>query len=210
LLDVQSGDAVLDLCAAPGGKTAILARRCAPGGEVIAADIHAHRLRAMQENLSRVGAENVFPVVLDGQRPLPFSRQFDRILVDASCSGTGTLARNPEIRWRLHGEELGALATQQKELLLRALRQLKPGGRLVYSTCSLEPEENEQVVRAALQKAKGFRQVGAAELRRILQSYLAEGVDAAGLVDKDGVFRAMPQRHQTDGFFAVALEHEKT
>ncbi len=107
-------------------------------------------------------------------------------------------------------EELGALATQQKELLLRALRQLKPGGRLVYSTCSLEPEENEQVVRAALQKAKGFRQVGAAELRRILQPYLAEGVDAAGLVDKDGVFRAMPQKHQTDGFFAVALEHEKT
>jgi 16S rRNA (cytosine967-C5)-methyltransferase len=206
LLGVRAGDMVLDLCAAPGGKTAILAVGALPGGSVVAADIQQARLRSMRENLARVGALNVVPAVLDGENPLPFSRNFDRVLADVPCSGTGTLARNPEIRWRLQPEAITALAARQTKLLVSALAQLAPGGRLIYSTCSLEPEENENVIAAALEDILGTRRVTAGELRRLLQPYLAGGVDAYSVIGDDGVFRTLPQHAHTDGFFAVALE----
>lgn len=206
LLAARTGDSALDLCAAPGGKAAIVARCVAPQGSVIAGDLHMHRLRAMRKNLERMGAANVHSVALDGEQHLPFSTQFDRVLLDAPCSGTGTLARNPEIRWRLGPRDLRAFADRQRKMLLHALEHLKPGGRLVYSTCSLEPEENEHVVTAALKNVRGIRRVRAGILRGLLQPFLTPNVDASNIIAGDGSFRAFPHIHHTEGFFAVALE----
>ena len=135
-LDLHPGQTFLDLCAAPGNKTA-QAIEC--GARVVACDIHLHRLQQMSDLNSSL-------VVLDGTRPLPFRAKFDRILVDAPCSGTGTLGRNPEIKWRLQESDLADLHAKQVALVRQALEHLCPGGRLVYSTCSLEKEENEQVI----------------------------------------------------------------
>ncbi len=135
-LDLHPGQTFLDLCAAPGNKTA-QALEC--GVRAIACDIHLHRLNQMRDL-------NCSLVVLDGTQPLPFRASFDRILVDAPCSGTGTLGRNPEIKWRLQPSDLADLHAKQVALVRRALEHLCPGGRLVYSTCSLEKEENEQVI----------------------------------------------------------------
>jgi 16S rRNA (cytosine967-C5)-methyltransferase len=159
LLGVQPGDRVLDLCAAPGGKTPSLIRAAGEAGLVIAGDRHAHRLRAMRKHFERLNIASRFPggglqagrsrvaiIRLDAAQPLPFRAKFDRILVDAPCSGTGTLARHPEIRWRLRPDRLAEFHQLQVEILTSALGALAPGGRLVYSTCSLEPEENETVI----------------------------------------------------------------
>ena len=150
LVAAEPGDSVLDLCAAPGGKTLMLARAVGPQGHVIAADLHEHRVRATRERLESAGIRNVEMLALDGSQPLPFERSFDRIFVDVPCSGTGTLARHPEIRWKILPGDLGDLHARQAALLRNALPHLAPGGRLVYSTCSLEPEENELVVREVL------------------------------------------------------------
>jgi 16S rRNA (cytosine967-C5)-methyltransferase len=139
LLDLQPGMAFLDLCAAPGNKTA---QALETSLRAIACDLHLSRART----LTTLG---IPVVVLDATRPLPFDKTFDRILVDAPCSGTGTLARNPEIKWRLRPEDIADLRQRQSAILRNALAALKPGGILVYSTCSLEPEENERVVEAA-------------------------------------------------------------
>jgi 16S rRNA (cytosine967-C5)-methyltransferase len=135
LLGLEPGMRFLDLCAAPGNKTA---QALEAGVVAVAADVHFHRL----VQLKPLGAQLV---VLDGTRPLPFSRLFDRILVDAPCSGTGTLGRNPEIKWRLKPQDLDDLHARQSALLASARAALAPGGILVYSTCSLEPEENQGV-----------------------------------------------------------------
>ena len=136
LLDLHPGESFLDLCAAPGNKTA---QAIAAGADTVACDAHWHRLKHLAGLQCR-------RVVLDGTRPLPFRATFDKILVDAPCSGTGTLGRNPEIRWRLKPEDLTDLRTKQVGLLRNAVAQLRPGGRLVYSTCSLEDEENCRVI----------------------------------------------------------------
>jgi len=136
LLDLEPGQSFLDLCAAPGNKTA---QALESGVRGIACDVHWRRL----EPLRSLGIDLV---VLDARQPLPFRRRFDRILVDAPCTGTGTLARNPEIKWRLRPEDIEDLRRLQREILGRAIEALAPGGRLVYSTCSLEREENEEVV----------------------------------------------------------------
>jgi 16S rRNA (cytosine967-C5)-methyltransferase len=136
LLDLHPGQTFLDLCAAPGNKTA---QAIESGVRAVACDIHWHRLRQMRDLKCAL-------VVLDGTRPLPLRTNFDRILVDAPCSGTGTLGRNPEIKWRLQPSDLIELHAKQVALIRHALEHLCPGGRLVYSTCSLEKEENEDVI----------------------------------------------------------------
>ncbi|HYM10095.1 MAG TPA: transcription antitermination factor NusB [Bryobacterales bacterium] len=152
LLSLEAGHRFLDLCAAPGGKTfqALEQRgRGEPGGRqglAVACDLSFERLLTMR----RLATMPVALVALDATRPLPFATQFDRILVDAPCSGTGTLAHNPEIKWRLAPRDIEDLAARQRAILARALDALAPGGRLVYATCSLEPEENEGVVDAVL------------------------------------------------------------
>jgi 16S rRNA (cytosine967-C5)-methyltransferase len=165
LLDLRPGLTLLDLCAAPGGKTA---QALEHGVRVVACDIHLNRLRELRD----------FPcdlVVLDGTRSLPFGRGFDRILVDAPCSGTGTLGRNPEIRWRIQEKDLTDLHVKQVALLRSALDMLAPGGLLVYSTCSLESEENEDVIAEA-----------------------ADGRAAR-------LWRRLPGRDPGDGFFAAVI-----
>jgi 16S rRNA (cytosine967-C5)-methyltransferase len=204
LLAVDVGNTVLDLCAAPGGKTILLALAAGSQGRVIAADLHAHRVRAMAERFKTAGIKNIEPVVLDGTQPLPFERRFDRILVDAPCSGTGTLARHPEIRWQLRGEDLTDLHARQVRLLKNALANLAPHGRVIYSTCSLEPEENELVVNEALGGMPGeFRVVTPqSALQRILRDDVATG----DLLASNGFFRTCTSTHRTDGFFAAAIE----
>ena len=135
LLEIEPGMTLLDLCAAPGNKTA---QALAMGARVVACDRYARRLVDVSPAAHRV--------VLDATAPLPFHANFDRILLDAPCSGTGTLARNPEIKWRLRESDLERFAAMQRAILRHALPHLKPGGRLVYSTCSLEREENENIV----------------------------------------------------------------
>jgi 16S rRNA (cytosine967-C5)-methyltransferase len=206
LLDVQPDDRVLDLCAAPGGKTPALARNAGKGGLIVAADRHAHRLRAMREQFKRLALPGIRLVELDAAETLPFGIEFDRILVDAPCSGTGTLARHPEIRWRLKPEQLRELNHLQSGLLAAALKRLAPGGRLVYSTCSLEPEENEEVVAEALRKFSDVSPVSASEAARSISAHLAPGVDAKDLFDDAGRFHITPGGYQTDGFFAALLE----
>jgi 16S rRNA (cytosine967-C5)-methyltransferase len=201
------GNTVLDLCAAPGGKTLLMARATGAQGHVIAADLHANRVRAMQERFDLAGVRNVETIVLDGALPLPFERAFDRILVDVPCSGTGTLARHPEIRWKLHGEDLKNLHDRQALLLRNALPHLAPGGHLVYSTCSLEPEENEFVVREVLGALGDTFQI--ADPQSAIESILRESVRAEGVACADGFFRTFPPEHGTDGFFAAIIERRE-
>jgi 16S rRNA (cytosine967-C5)-methyltransferase len=137
LLEIEPGMPVLDLCAAPGNKTA---QALAAGARVVACDRYLRRLREVPDAAQRVA--------LDASASLPFRVKFDRILVDAPCTGTGTLSRNPEIKWRLRPADIDRLAALQRSILTHALEHLKPEGRLVYSTCSLEPEENQAVVAA--------------------------------------------------------------
>jgi 16S rRNA (cytosine967-C5)-methyltransferase len=205
LLDVQPGDRVLDLCAAPGGKTPTLARRAGEDGLIVAADRHAHRLRAMREQFKRLHLSDVRIVELDAAAALPFGIRFDRILLDAPCSGTGTLARHPEIRWRLKPEQLSELNNLQCELLASALRQLAPGGRLVYSTCSLEREENEDMVTEALRNSAELKRVVASEAASSISPHLSDGAEAKNLFDDAGQFHTTPGAYETDGFFAALL-----
>jgi 16S rRNA (cytosine967-C5)-methyltransferase len=140
LLELQPGLSFLDVCAAPGNKTA---QALESGVRAVACDLHHGRLA----NLKPLGCGLV---VLDGTAPLPFRARFDRVLLDVPCSGTGTLGRNPEIKWRLRPEDLAVLHQRQVKLLASALEHLAAGGKLVYSTCSLEPEENEAVLEEVL------------------------------------------------------------
>ena len=207
LLDVQPSGRILDLCAAPGGKTPPLVRAAGCAGIVVATDRHAHRLRAMSKQLERLGLlRRVHLVELDASLPLPFRAPFDRILVDAPCSGTGTLARHPEIRWRLQPERLAELHVLQTQILAMAIQSLARGGRLLYSTCSLEPEENEDVITEALKSANSIRRVSAGEIAPALARHLSLESGAVRLFDEAGQFRTFPGEQPTDGFFAAMLE----
>ena len=207
LLGVHAGHRVLDVCAAPGGKTPALIRAAGSKGLVIASDRYAHRLRAMRAQFERLGLAGTHLVELDATQPLPFRDEFDRILVDAPCSGTGTLARHPEIRWRLEADQLAEFHSLQCQLLRTALAQLAPGGRLIYSTCSIEPEENENVVEEVLRHAKSIRRVAAGEAAQILTPHLAPGIQVRDLFAGEGYFRTSPGVWHTDGFFAAILEN---
>jgi 16S rRNA (cytosine967-C5)-methyltransferase len=198
------GEIILDCCAAPGSKTALLARRN-PNARVLATELHPHRARLLR-NLHRL--PNVYVVAADA-RHLPFSCAFDRILADVPCSGTGTLARNPEIKWRLRAEDLRDLQMRQVAILKSALGQLAIGGRLVYSTCSLEHEENEAVVAAALEGATEFKIMNfKGELEHLQQSGELCWEDAGALLAGPYV-RTIPGVHSCDGFFAAMIERNK-
>ena len=148
VLNAEPGDRVLDLCAAPGGKTTLIADRAEDDALIIASDRFPGRLATVTGTTKLHQLKSIQPLLLDATHPLPFAPMtFDKILVDAPCSGTGTLRANPEIRWRLSPSDITAFAEQQKRFLTNAVEVLKPGGRLVYSTCSVELEENEEVIR---------------------------------------------------------------
>ncbi|HEX6729138.1 MAG TPA: 16S rRNA (cytosine(967)-C(5))-methyltransferase RsmB [Pyrinomonadaceae bacterium] len=191
VLNVEAAERVLDLCAAPGGKSTAIANR-AVSASVLAMDVSQRRLETVAQNVKSHRLKNVSLMVADAAKPLPFrSETFDRVLVDAPCSGTGTLRHNPEIRWRLTAGDIEELSQQQTRFLLNASTAVKPGGSLVYSTCSVEPEENEGVVREFLSGQKVFRQVIAP-------------VNPELLTDS-GAARTWPQRDGVDGFYIAVF-----
>jgi 16S rRNA (cytosine967-C5)-methyltransferase len=198
---VGRGESILDCCAAPGGKTAVLASRN-PKSTIVAAELHPHRARLLR----RLVQHSDVRVVGCDARQLPFSAAFDRILADVPCSGTGTLARNPEIKWRLTPGDLQDLQSRQIAILKSALVQLARGGRLVYSTCSLEREENEDVVEAALGGASEFA-IGdcRAELEELQRSGELRMIDFESLLSGP-YLRTIPGVHPCDGFFAAIIE----
>ena len=207
LLEPGRRDHILDACAAPGGKTAILAE-LAPEGLVAAVELHPRRARQLGRRLEGRG-ERVRVVVADASRRLPFRpASFDRVLVDAPCTGTGTLARNPEIRWRLAAGDPARLARLQGAILDRTVEALRPGGRLVYSVCSIEPEEGPEVIAALLARQAGLSLVPVAG---VLASLRAAGqliADPAGLC-AGPYLRILPGGFATDGFFAAVLERAR-
>jgi 16S rRNA (cytosine967-C5)-methyltransferase len=157
LVQAQSAKRALDLCAAPGGKTLAIAAQCAPTGSVVASDVRRRRVRLLAETLERCRARRVHVVHIANEGPLPFrAGAFDRVLIDAPCSGLGTVRRDPDIRWRRDPSQFESFAAVQRGLLDRVRHAVAPGGRIVYSTCSSEPEENEAVIAAFLATASEF------------------------------------------------------
>jgi 16S rRNA (cytosine967-C5)-methyltransferase len=197
LVAPHASERVLDLCAAPGIKLRQLA--AAQGrGLLVACDLSARRLRTLTRLLPKNLELRPQLVRLDAACELPFRRELQKILVDAPCSGTGTLARNPEAKWRLKPEDLTRLANLQARILDRALEVLAPGGRLVYATCSLEPEENEGVVQSVLKNRP--------EIRILTQNELSKDFPhLSNLFDQHGYFRTRPDVHGMDGFFATVM-----
>jgi 16S rRNA (cytosine967-C5)-methyltransferase len=192
LLEVKSNERVLDLCSAPGGKTTLIADRV-DRAFIVASDASSKRLSTLASSLAKQQSKGVSLMLLDASQPLPFrADSFDRVLVDAPCSGTGTLRHNPEIRWRISPDDIKRLASQQSQFLFNASQVVKPGGRLVYSTCSVEKEENEEVVTSFLARNLQFRQVP-----------LKVG---STLATPGGNLRTWPQHDGTDGFFVAAFE----
>ncbi|MBF0168812.1 MAG: RsmB/NOP family class I SAM-dependent RNA methyltransferase [Alphaproteobacteria bacterium] len=188
LVDAQPGMVVCDFCAGAGGKTLALASMMNNKGRLVACDVSEGRLLRSADRLKRAGVHNVTRHVLDAQGAKWLKRQagsFDRVLVDAPCTGTGTWRRNPDAKWKLTPEDLSELTVKQAEILERASRLVKPGGRLVYVTCSLLAEENDMQIEAFLEKMPGFR----LEPIEPGQDYL----------------RLSPLGHGTDGFFAARL-----
>lgn len=186
---------MLDLCAAPGSKTSHIAILAEDQAWIIACDRHPHRLSTLAATCERMGIKSVDALALDATRELPFVSDrsgFHRVLVDAPCSGTGTLRGNPEIKWRLSLEDVTVLAQLQLSLLERAASLVTPGGRLVYSTCSIEREEDEEVVSRFIEGKPPFR--------------LIRPDAPAGLITNDGYVRTFPHRDGTDGFFAAVFE----
>jgi 16S rRNA (cytosine967-C5)-methyltransferase len=198
LLDPQRGERVLDACAAPGGKATAIAERVGAQGSLLAIDRHARRLDLIRRSARRLGLAAVRTLERDMTRPLqdpPVASDFDRVLVDAPCSGLGTLRRNPDARWRVGPGDPARLAEVQRAILRNAATALRPGGVLVYSTCTLLPEENEAVVEAFLREAKSFRRADRGELPAGL----------APVLDAEGSLRCLPHRHDSDGFYAARL-----
>jgi 16S rRNA (cytosine967-C5)-methyltransferase len=196
LLDPQAGERVLDACAAPGAKATAIAERVGEAGRVVALDRHPRRLGLVRRDARRLGLGCIETHERDASRPLGELGAFDRVLVDAPCSGLGTLRRNPDARWRIQARDVERLSQLQLAILREAAAVLRPGGTLVYSTCTMLPEENEGVIEAFLAGAADFARV-------VLPAELPERVRP--LVGSDGAMRTAPHRHGTDAFFAVRL-----
>ena len=187
------GSRILDLCAAPGGKTVGLAGSAGPGSLVVASDFRPRRVALLARFLARMRPPRAPIVRLDATAPLPFDRVFDCVLVDAPCSGLGALRRDPDIRWRRAPDDLPGFAATQFAMLCRAAETVRTGGRLVYATCSSEPEENEEVV-------DRFRD-GHPEFE--LTTPDSPGI--ARVVDRNGYLRTLPFLHRVEAFFGAVL-----
>jgi len=195
LLDPKPGEVILDACSAPGGKATHLAQLMGNDGIIFAMDTHPARVNLIRENALRLGTTIIRPVVGDAEAPLNFAQAdgFDAILVDAPCSGLGALRRNPDAKWRRREGDIIELSLLQKRMLDNLAHYVKMGGRLIYSTCTLEPEENEGVIEDFLERHRDFVLEDAGKiLPRACQR----------LVDRRGFFRTNPSRDGMDGFFA--------
>ena len=189
----------LDACAAPGSKTGLLASLLSPSAIVVAGDLHFHRLRTMKELNARLGLNQINLIQLDATRESPFApASFDLVLLDAPCSGLGTLQRHPEIKWRMAESKIPELAELQKRLLDNAARQLRAGGMLVYSVCSTEPEEGEQIIEWFRQENAGFRDMTRERLVEL-------GIDPSPLLTANYGARTFAHRQGTESFFFCVL-----
>jgi 16S rRNA (cytosine967-C5)-methyltransferase len=195
IVDARPGERVLDLCASPGGKSVAMAPSMHDSGMLLACDVRTGRVSLLIDTIRRSGAQHAHVVHVPATGPLPFAHSFDRVLVDAPCSGLGTIRRDPDIRWRRAASDLPRLAEQQIDLLMRAAQTLRSGGRLVYATCSSEPEENEAVVDAFLERAPFDR----LDLRDQCPPLLRQ------VVDEHGALRTLPFAHGLEAFFATAM-----
>jgi 16S rRNA (cytosine967-C5)-methyltransferase len=191
------GQHVLDTCASPGGKTTAIAAAMQGRGLVVACDVRGRRIDLLRRTITTTGATNVRIVQADLLMELPFSQPFDTVIVDAPCSGLGTLRRDPDIRWRRRESDLTVLAAAEMTMLQHAAAMVAPGGRLVYATCSSEPEENEAVADLFLAGNLDFTPAGA---RAIAPALPPE------LVDARGHLRTQPDLHELEAFFAAVFE----
>ena len=203
LLDAKRGEMVVDFCAGAGGKTLALGAAMRNTGRLYAFDTSAHRLESLKPRLARSGLSNVHPAAIAHERDERIKRlagKIDRVIVDAPCSGLGTLRRNPDLKWRQSPKAVQEMTAKQAAILRSAARLLKPGGRLVYATCSLMREENEAIAEAFTAEATDFAVLTAAEALAPLKladpAVLCSGEDNRFL-------RLWPHKHQTDGFFAA-------
>jgi 16S rRNA (cytosine967-C5)-methyltransferase len=205
LADARRGQMVVDFCAGAGGKTLALGAAMRNTGRLYAFDISAHRLDNLKPRLARSKLSNVHPAAIAHERDDRIKRlsgKIDRVIVDAPCSGLGTLRRNPDLKWRQAPKALAELTATQGAILASAARLLKGGGRIVYATCSLLRAENEEVAQAFSDANPSFRRLS---VRELLES--AKVADAASLCSADGRdLRLWPHRHGTDGFYAAAWE----
>jgi 16S rRNA (cytosine967-C5)-methyltransferase len=189
------GERILDLCASPGGKTTAMAADMEGRGIIVASDVRSRRVALLRDTVATSGARHAHVLHIAPEGPLPFSRPFDRVLVDAPCSGLGTVRRDPDIRWRREESDLATLARDQLRLLHRAAGAVRPGGRLVYATCSSEPDENEEVVDLFLREQPAFDLV-------TLHGH-SHSLDP--LLDDRGMLRTLPFAHGLEAFFAAAI-----
>lgn len=200
LVSPRRSDMVIDFCAGAGGKTLLLGAMMCSQGRLYAFDVSSARLAKAKPRLARSGLSNVTCIVLDNENDVRAKRlagKAQRVLVDAPCSGIGTLRRNPDLKWRQTPTDLRELTELQARILNSAARCVAPGGRLIYSTCSLLPQENEQQIQAFLQVHKDFKLI---PFEKVL------GDRNPGLSSVDGMLHLRPDVHETDGFFAAVLE----
>ncbi|MCA3239269.1 MAG: RsmB/NOP family class I SAM-dependent RNA methyltransferase [Curvibacter sp.] len=208
LLDARRGEMVVDFCAGAGGKTLAIGAAMRNTGRLYAFDTSAHRLDALKPRLARSGLSNVHPAAIAHERDERIKRlagKIDRVLVDAPCSGLGTLRRNPDLKWRQSELAVREMAVKQAAILASAARLLKPGGRLVYATCSVLPQENEDIATAFSSEHPDFRPLAADELLESLKVPDAHRLCQGG-AKGDSYLRLWPHLHQTDGFFAAIWE----
>jgi 16S rRNA (cytosine967-C5)-methyltransferase len=199
LADARPGERLLDACAAPGGKTLVLSCDAAAQARLVAADVRPKRLALLRDTLARTGVDAAL-LQMDLRGAVPFRAAFDRVLVDAPCSGLGTVRRDPDIKWRREEAELSGLANMQLGLVRNAAAAVAPGGRLIYATCSSEPEENDGVVAAFLSEDRRFSPAGAALLEAGQHwSRLSR------VCDEHGWLRTLPHAHGLEAFFAAVL-----
>ena len=208
LTEAKRGEMVVDFCAGAGGKTLALGAAMRNTGRLYAFDVSGHRLDKLKPRLARSGLSNVYPVQISNERDDRIKRlagKIDRVLVDAPCSGLGTLRRNPDLKWRQSPDSVKELHAKQVAILNSAARLLKPGGRLVYATCSLLDAENEAVAQVFSEAHPDFTLQPAHE---VLAHAQVDAEQAMALSD-NGYLRLWPHRHHSDGFFAAVWERKK-
>ena len=205
LLDAKRGEMVVDFCAGAGGKTLAIGATMRSTGRLYAFDVSAHRLDALKPRMARSGLSNIHPAAIAHERDERIKRlagKIDRVLVDAPCSGLGTLRRNPDLKWRQSAKAVQELVAKQTAILDSAARLLKPGGRLVYATCSILPQENEAIAEAFSAAHPDFIPLDAGEALAQLKVAQAASLCSGGETGS-AYLRLWPHRHQTDGFFAA-------
>ena len=199
----EPGMKVLDACASPGGKTTAMAAMGGDRAEIVAADVRGARVQLLRETVNASGAHNIRVVQADLAAGLPFNSAFDLVFVDAPCSGLGTVRRDPDIRWRRAEADIATMARAQSAMIRSAAQTVRPGGRLIYATCSSEPEENDGVVEGFLASTSDFAMV---DLRADRPAHFAA---LEPVLDRRGVLRTSPQEHGLEAFYGAVLRRVK-